>query len=79
MCICDIIMVIEDFGYRTRYMRKESKKKHTLSWVKKNLLKENRKYILGTDGHVLAWINGEIVDSYSCAGQVKVHEIIEIK
>ena len=79
MQIADLMMIVEDFGYRTRYMKKESKKRHTLAWVKKNLLKSDRKYILGTDGHVLAWVNGEVVDSYDCFGQVRVHEIIEVK
>ena len=78
ICIVDILLIIRDFGHRTKFLKKESEKYQTLSAVFKRILKPGKKYLIGTKGHVLAWIDGVVVDSYGCAGNTKVLEIIEI-
>lgn len=77
--IVDILLIIRDFGFKVKYFEKESKKKLTLAKVKRDILKKGHRYLIGTKGHVLAWVDGVVVDTYRCNGNTKVLEIIEVK
>jgi len=77
--IIDLILIIRDFGYRTRFLHRFSYKKITLARAKREILRRDRKYLIWTDGHVMAWVYGEIVDSYDCNGRTEILEIVEVR
>ncbi len=76
--LIDICIIIEELGLTVEVIQGSDDPCVTLAQAKRQVLQHNKRYLLGAREHVLAWVEGAVVDTYHCAGNTKINEIIEI-